>query len=40
MNECRRSHATVTMPDGVYAIGGFNGAKYLGSVEKYNRVAI
>lgn len=34
MAEGRRSHATVTMPDGVYALGGFNGSKYLNSVEK------
>lgn len=34
MAEGRRSHATVTMPDGVYAIGGFNGTKYLASVER------
>jgi hypothetical protein len=26
--------STVTMPDGIYVIGGFDGVKYLNSVEK------
>lgn len=34
MNECRRALALVALPDGVYAIGGYNGHTYLSSVEK------
>lgn len=34
MNECRRALAAVTLPDGIYAIGGYNGKKYLDSVER------
>jgi hypothetical protein len=35
MNECRRALALVALPDGIYAIGGYNGHSYLSSVEKY-----
>jgi len=32
----RRALAAVSLPDGIYAIGGFNGTSYLSSVEKYD----
>lgn len=35
MNEARRALAAVALPDGIYAIGGYNGKEYLSSVEKY-----
>lgn len=35
MNECRRALSLVALPDGIYAIGGYNGSSYLSSVEKY-----
>ncbi|CDW82034.1 kelch motif family protein [Stylonychia lemnae] len=35
MNECRRALSLVALPDGIYAIGGYNGNRYLSSVEKY-----
>ena len=34
MNEARRALATVALPDGIYAIGGYDGKSYLASVEK------
>jgi N-acetylneuraminic acid mutarotase len=34
MKEARRALAAVTMPDGIYAIGGYDGKQYLASVEK------
>ena len=45
MNVPRRARTTVTLPDGIYAIGGFDGNyffnyfvgfNYLNSVEKYD----
>ena len=36
MSEKRRALAVVTMPDGIYAIGGYDGQKYLASVEKFD----
>jgi len=35
MNVPRRALTAVTLPDGIYAIGGFDGFNYLNSVEKY-----
>lgn len=34
MNEARRALAAVALPDGIYAIGGYDGKQYLSSVEK------
>lgn len=31
----RRALTAVTLPDGIYAIGGFDGFNYLSSVERY-----
>jgi hypothetical protein len=31
----RRALASVSLPDGVYAIGGFSGISYLRDVERY-----
>ena len=36
MSVARRALAAVSMPDGIYSIGGFNGSSYLSSVEKYD----
>ncbi|KAL4437683.1 hypothetical protein ABPG74_012358 [Tetrahymena malaccensis] len=36
MNQCRRSLQVVTLPDGFYILGGFDGQNYLSSVEKYD----
>lgn len=36
MNQCRKGLAAISMPDGIYAIGGFDGCQYLKSVEKYD----
>lgn len=36
MNEGRRALAAVAMPDGIYAIGGYNGKDYISSVERYD----
>jgi hypothetical protein len=36
MEEARRALAVVAMPDGIYAIGGYDGSKYLSSIEKYD----
>jgi hypothetical protein len=36
MNEARRALATVALPDGIYAIGGYDGKQYLASVEKFD----
>jgi N-acetylneuraminic acid mutarotase len=36
MNEGRRALAAVAMPDGIYAIGGYNGKDYIDSVERYD----
>jgi len=35
LNTARRALAAVTLPDGIYAIGGFDGESYLSTVEKY-----
>ena len=35
MSDARRALAIVAMPDGIYAIGGYDGQKYLATVEKY-----
>lgn len=32
----RRALSAVTLADGIYAIGGFDGQNYLSSVEKYD----
>lgn len=34
MNSSRRALAAVALPDGIYAIGGYDGQQYLSSVEK------
>ena len=36
MQEARRALAVVVLPDGIYAIGGYDGRKYLNSVEKFD----
>jgi len=36
MSVQRRALAAVTLPDGIYAIGGYDGQKYLDSVEKFD----
>ncbi|KAL4442810.1 hypothetical protein ABPG74_010699 [Tetrahymena malaccensis] len=36
LNVPRRALAAVTLPDGIYAIGGFDGQNYLSTVEKYD----
>lgn len=38
MNEGRRALAAVAMPDGIYAIGGYNGKDYIDSVERYDLI--
>ena len=35
LNIPRRALAAVSLPDGIYAVGGFDGTQYLNSVEKY-----
>lgn len=35
MNDARRALAVIAMPDGIYAIGGYDGQKYLATVEKF-----
>jgi len=35
LNTPRRALAAVTLPDGIYAIGGYDGENYLSTVEKY-----
>ena len=35
MTQGRRALAAVAMPDGIYAIGGYNGKDYIRSMEKY-----
>ena len=32
----RRALSAVTLPDGIYAVGGYNGSNYLKEVEKYD----
>jgi len=36
MSTPRRALTVVTLPDGIYAIGGYDGSKYLNSVEKFD----
>lgn len=36
MKEARRALTAVTLPDGIYAIGGYNGKEYISSVERYD----
>eukprot|EP00362_Geleiidae_sp_MMETSP1317_P002474 CAMPEP_0201283320 /NCGR_PEP_ID=MMETSP1317-20130820/8221_1 /ASSEMBLY_ACC=CAM_ASM_000770 /TAXON_ID=187299 /ORGANISM="Undescribed Undescribed, Strain Undescribed" /LENGTH=41 /DNA_ID= /DNA_START= /DNA_END= /DNA_ORIENTATION= len=36
MKSPRRALITVALPDGIYAIGGYNGSEYLATVEKYD----
>jgi len=38
LNTPRRALATVVLESGIFAIGGFDGEKYLSSVEFYNEV--
>lgn len=37
MSNQRRALSAVSLPNGVYAIGGFDGEKYLNSVERYDQ---
>lgn len=34
LNVARRALSAVTLPDGIYVMGGFDGFNYLSSVEK------
>jgi influenza virus NS1A-binding protein len=36
MKEARRALSAVSLPNGVYAIGGYNGSVYLKTVERYD----
>ena len=36
MSTPRRALSVVTLPDGVYAVGGYDGSKYLKTLEKYD----
>mmetsp|Transcript_29803 Transcript_29803/g.29534 ORF Transcript_29803/g.29534 Transcript_29803/m.29534 type:complete len:90 (+) Transcript_29803:427-696(+) len=36
MKEARRALASVTLPDGVYVFGGFDGLRYLNTMEKFD----
>ena len=36
MTNARRALAAVTLEDGIYAIGGYDGVNYLGVVERYD----
>jgi hypothetical protein len=36
MIEARTGHTAVSLPNGIYVIGGFNGTDYLASMEKYD----
>ena len=36
MSTSRRALSVVTLPDGIYALGGYDGSKYLRSLEKYD----
>jgi len=36
MKKPRRALASVVMPDGIYAIGGYDGSSYLSSVERFD----
>ena len=35
MSDARRALGVVPVPDGIYAIGGYDGQKYLATIEKY-----
>lgn len=37
MSDQRRALSAVSLPNGVYAIGGYDGEKYLSSVERYDQ---
>jgi hypothetical protein len=37
MGDPRRALSAVSLPNGVYAIGGYDGEKYLNSVERYDQ---
>lgn len=37
MSDQRRALTAVSLPNGVYAIGGYDGEKYLNSVERYDQ---
>jgi len=37
MSDQRRALSAVSLPNGVYAIGGYDGEKYLNSVERYDQ---
>jgi len=36
LNEPRRALAAVALPDGIYAIGGYNGKDYIKTVERFD----
>lgn len=36
LNVPRRALSAVALPDGIYAVGGFDGSQYLNSVERYD----
>jgi hypothetical protein len=36
MKQARRALAVVALPDGIYAIGGYDGKQYLATVEKFD----
>lgn len=36
MHQGRRALAAVALPDGIYAIGGYNGKDYISSVERFD----
>ena len=36
MKEARRALSAVALPDGIYAIGGYNGKDYIRTVERYD----
>jgi len=36
MQQARRALAVVALPDGIYAIGGYDGKQYLATVEKFD----
>jgi influenza virus NS1A-binding protein len=38
MKEARRALTAVALPDGIYAIGGYNGKEYINSVERYDPI--
>jgi N-acetylneuraminic acid mutarotase len=38
LNIPRRALTAVTLPDGIYAIGGYDGINYLNSVEKFDEM--